>query len=319
MQSSNIDPLFTASTTSVGHMFRVLKAIGLLADEASVTISDQGIKFSVDAASHVCQAHLFLTTSLFSSYEFKSLSEEDQYVTFNISLKALTGCLQMFAAVDQKPVAWESRREKSIENETEMVANSSCIFMYNGPGSSFLVYFKEGRTMTTKCQLATYYREIDSAGEDSTDIIVLDPETIVQKVIIRGSILEDALKGLEAISTQVVTIRASTKSPHFTLISHGDVGTSEFVFPNERSVLETFIVTAPGAQVYDRQEHGDIVIRNSYQFALVNKAKEAVHLASRVSLRCDASGVMSIQSMCELGDGRQSFVDFRFVPNAEGL
>jgi hypothetical protein len=91
------------------------------------------------------------------------------------------------------------------------------------------------------------------------------------------------------------------------------------VFPNEKRVLETFLVVPPLAGDYSRRptphEEPNFVVTNDYAFDLVKCAKEAVGLASKVSIRCDSKGVMSLQSMCEVGDGRQSFVDFRFLPS----
>jgi len=52
----------------------------------------------------------------------------------------------------------------------------------------------------------------------------------------------------------------------------------------------------------------------SYKFEMVRAAGEAMRLASKVSVRGDEQGVLSLQFMVEVEGGGVSFVDFRFVP-----
>lgn len=52
----------------------------------------------------------------------------------------------------------------------------------------------------------------------------------------------------------------------------------------------------------------------SYKFEMVKAASEAMRLASKVSVRGDDQGVLSLQFMVEVEGGGISFVDFRFVP-----
>lgn len=285
-------PQFSATTIATSHIFRVLKAIGTVSNYASVTISDQGLKFTVDIKSNACQAHLFLTTQLFSNYEYTE--GEDEFTSFNISLTALTSCLQMFSE-DGPPTVSSNGVGPPGPNggqQLPLTISHSCRFIYEGRGHALKVVFKEG-TMTTKCELTTY-----EVGEFET--ISLQVDKIDTKIIIKGEIMLDALKELDSLGTDIVTIRTSLHAPHFVMTSRGQVEDSQLSFPNEKSVLETFIV-----------ERDSVV--NNYHFNLISKSMEAVRLATRVSLRCDENGVMSIQSMCEAGDGRQSFVDFRFL------
>ncbi|KAJ5021128.1 repair protein Rad1/Rec1/Rad17-domain-containing protein, partial [Bipolaris maydis] len=73
----------------------------------------------------------------------------------------------------------------------------------------------------------------------------------------------------------------------------------------------------------------DTVFRSSYKFSLIQKAARAMSVASKVSIRADTQGVLSLQFMIEvespapgpgaggagsLAAGKNGFVDFRFVP-----
>jgi cell cycle checkpoint protein len=102
-------------------------------------------------------------------------------------------------------------------------------------------------------------------------------------------------------------------------------------------VTETFSVAAPPGS------HGRV--RQRYKFDLIRKAARAMALASKVSVRQDRQGVLSLQFMIEIGGdgtaggsrggsnaygggvvtngsgsgagtgcGKVTFVDFRFVP-----
>ena len=52
----------------------------------------------------------------------------------------------------------------------------------------------------------------------------------------------------------------------------------------------------------------------TYRFSLVRAAQKAMAAASKVSVRGDGVGVLSLQFMVEVEGGGVSFVDFRFVP-----
>lgn len=320
--------IFSATTSEVAHIASVLRAIGSVSDVAAITISDQGLRVSVDNGTHSCQAHLFLMDKLFVNYVYNpsanggegEMEEEDdseQLLTVHVSLKAINQCLRMFSssAVSGSQSSGSMRASDSMKSTSEESGKSgsgklvtksiTCRFSYAGPGHPFRLYFKEGRNLSTLCEFTTY----EDYG--ALDMIELDLDNIVQKIIIKGQYLEDAIGELESLGTEVVTVRASSVvAPHFSLASQGDMGETMLSFPNERSILETFIVET------DHVPPGqNVTVANSYQYNLIKMSRPALTIASRVSLRCDDNGFMSLQSMVELGDGRHSFIDFRFRPN----
>ncbi|CRK15400.1 hypothetical protein BN1708_011466, partial [Verticillium longisporum] len=67
-----------------------------------------------------------------------------------------------------------------------------------------------------------------------------------------------------------------------------------------RELLETFAVQERWAQ--------------TYKFDLIKSSTEAMRIASKISLRGDRQGVLSLQFMVEVEGGGVSFLDFRFVP-----
>ncbi|ODQ64568.1 hypothetical protein NADFUDRAFT_83528 [Nadsonia fulvescens var. elongata DSM 6958] len=192
--------------------------------------------------------------------------------------------------------------------------------IYQGEGYPFILLFKENG-VTTKCEFVTRCDDNDLDAHQ----IMLDMEKVIQKIIIKGSLFNEAMKELTSVKTVNLTIKTqSRKSPHFSLISNGQVQRSVLAFPNEKSVLESFIIVDPREFESENAESGpldapasNVAISNTYKFEKVEMARESINLATKVSIRCDIYGVMSIQSMVPVRDGSQSFIDFRFLPLLE--
>jgi cell cycle checkpoint protein len=74
-------------------------------------------------------------------------------------------------------------------------------------------------------------------------------------------------------------------------------------FAKGRDLLETFSIRERWVQ--------------TFKFDMIKSASEAMRIASKVSLRGDAQGVLSMQFMVEVEGGGINFLDFRFVPYAD--
>ena len=167
-----------------------------------------------------------------------------------------------------------------------------CRLSYAGPGEPLCIILEE-RGVTTTCELVTYEPEMQ---ED----IPLQRNALAQKIIMRASWLSDAITELSSASPSRLTISAAPTAPYFTLSAAGPLGSATVEFSKDPQLLETFQVPRRTA--------------NTYKYSLVKHAARAMAAASKVSIRGDEQGVLSLQFMIELeGDG-VSFVDFRFVP-----
>lgn len=336
--------LFSASTTVISHIHKVLKSISLVSGQATLTISAEGLQFSVDDGSHACQAHLFLKNDLFSSYSFRpdiiESGQEDEndgeFVTTRLSLTSLNECLHIFAGSNNNKIITQefqqlhqstnntssaSGSHNNTNSNQEIKSASTCRFIYKGPGSPLIVYLKEGRNLSTRCQLSTFEPMGSGFDELEANSIELEKDKLVQKIILKGETLRDSLSDLDDMKTELITFKSCNNGPpFFQLISSGSMGTSDQAFPNDWSVLETFVVLKEGRNDDDPTEIPDagdnVVVSNSYQFESIRKCRAALDLANRVSIRCDYNGTMSIQCMCKVseaeGDARLSFIDFRF-------
>ena len=120
------------------------------------------------------------------------------------------------------------------------------------------------------------------------------------KIIMQARWLFDAISELSPTSPTRLDITASPTAPYLSLSAIGHLGSASVDFAKGRELLETFTVAEKWAQ--------------SYKFEMIKAAGDAMRLASKVSVRGDEQGVLSLQFMVEIEGGGVSFVDFRFVP-----
>lgn len=167
-----------------------------------------------------------------------------------------------------------------------------CKLNYASPGDPLCVILEEAG-VTTTCELVTYEPEFEEE-------IPLQLDALAHKIIMRASWLHDAITELSSTSPTRLTITASPTAPCFTLSATGPLGSATVEFSNNANLLETFQV--PTRTV------------NTYKFSLIKGAIRAMAIASKVSIRADEQGVLSLQFMVEVDSGGVSFVDFHFVP-----
>jgi len=294
-------------------------------------------------------ASVFLEKSLFTTYNFHaptpqreiqdSDSEDDNpelntAPNFQISLPALLETLQIFGLTDinttKPPWARDNAYSSTAFSNNVLGMNNLCRISYDGPGAPLSVILTEASIRTT-CDLTTY--EPEYAEE-----IPFDRHSLALKIVMRGARLSNAISELATTSPENLNMIAKMVrgKPFFALSSTGTLSSANVKFNNDprpptmptpaptnpnagasieppTDLLETFILSDP-----------DAVLRSSYKFGLIQKAARAMSVSTKVSLRADTQGVLNLQFMVEVDaaggapGGNPSFVDFRFVPLAEG-
>ena len=251
----------------------------------------------------------FLDKALFTAYTCSPPQHEDiedfEPSAFQISLSSLLETLQIFGISDSKD-RWSHRDSNyngfngfsyrgatsgAFDNRV-LGMNGICRLSYAGVGDPWCIVLEEAG-VTTTCDLVTYEPEFQEE-------IPLQKDAIAQKIIMRASWLQDAINELSSTSPTRLTIVSSPTAPYFTLSSSGPLGSATVEFSKDPQLLETF-------QVPRR-------IVNTYKYSLIKGASRAMAIASKVSIRSDEQGVLSLQFMIEVDSGGFSFVDFRFVP-----
>ncbi|KAL1878608.1 hypothetical protein VTK73DRAFT_7689 [Phialemonium thermophilum] len=245
-----------------------------------------------------------LFTSYVTNFPRTDDSEEPQYPSFQISLPALLEALQIFGAADAAarqakaeadPYRSNLRnyRPDAFSNHTLGMAGT-CALSYAQEGEPFSIVLEEAG-VKTECNLVTYLPE-------SPEDIPFDIEDLCFKIITQSRYLLDALTEIAPTCPDKLTIVASRTQPYLRLSSSGSLGSSSVDFAKGRDLLETFSIRERWVQ--------------TFKFDMIKSASEAMRIATKVSLRGDGQGVLSMQFMVEVEGGGINFLDFRFVPYA---
>lgn len=247
----------------------------------------------------------FLDKTLFSAYTVNFPMSEDgepDYPNFQIPLSTFLEVLQIFGSVDvaaraqkadQDPYRSNIRnyRPSAFSNQTLGIPGT-CTLLYAEEGDAFKVTLEESGIKTT-AGLATYLPEIP---ED----IPFDRNDLTFKIIMSSRTLFDCIAEIIPAGPVKLHIAATKTSPFLTLSCAGDIGSSSVDFARGKDLLETFTINDRWSQ--------------AYKFDFIRHASEAMRIASKVSLRGDSQGVLSLQFMVDVEGGKRSFLDFRFVP-----
>lgn len=302
-------PLLRAVASSTRPLYQLLKAVGFT-NKVHVEITENGLRFAADHA-RVMQGVTHWGKDLFTKYttNLPESEEEDgdaaQVPSFQISLPALLETLQIFGATDaaarQSKADLDPYGSKLRNYRPEVFSHQvlgiagTCSLSYAEEGEPFSIILEESGVKTT-CNLTTYV-------SDTPEEIPFDIEDLSFKIIMQARVFLDALGEIAPSQPEKLTITASKKEPFLKLSTSGALGSTSVDFAKGRDLLETFSV----------QE----TWRQTFKFDILKSATEAMRIASKVSLRGDRQGVLSMQFMVEVEGAGLSFLDFRFVPYAD--
>ncbi|KAM6476243.1 repair protein Rad1/Rec1/Rad17-domain-containing protein [Trichoderma sp. SZMC 28011] len=293
-------------STSPRPLYQLLRCIDF-AQRVHVQITEDGIRFAADN-SRVMQGVAFLDKTLFSAYTVNFPLSEDgetpEYPNFQIPLSTFLEILQIFGSVDMAARAqkadqdpyrsnFRNYRPSAFSNQTLGIPGT-CTMLYAEEGDPFKVTLEESGIKTTSA-LSTYLPEMP---ED----IPFDRNDLTFKIIMSSRTLFDCIAEIIPAGPVKLTITATKTSPFLTLSCAGDIGSSSVDFARGKDLLETFTINERWSQ--------------AYKFDFIRHASEAMRIASKVSLRGDSQGVLSLQFMVDVEGGKRSFLDFRFVPFA---
>ncbi|KAK5719135.1 checkpoint clamp complex protein Rad1 [Elasticomyces elasticus] len=300
-------------------------------------ISPSGLRFSTDEGSTL-ESYLVLSRNLFTTYTYRppppasSQDDTSDPPSFEINLNALLETLNIFSLSD--PTTYTNKRGgedafaahrlgrhagiNAFASRGSLGVTGLTTFSYDGPGSAFGVFMSESGVTTTS-ELTTYEAEVGEGGEE----IPFNREDLAFKTIMRASALLDAVTELGFLTPDSLCVAATPTSTrlvgtgagsaaNLSLSAAGALGEVKVDFSttasSETPVLETF-------QCQRR-------VSSHYRFSAVKSASRAMAAATKVSLRMDCEGVLSLQFLVEVdGVGSEegvAFVDFRVVPLVEG-
>lgn len=309
----------------VNHVLQTLRSLERISSWATASFFQEGIKFTARGPANACEAHVFLAKELFSSYNVslaQDCDREDNLLhhtlsdaaaeSIEINITTLTSCLQIVGSArndSYKQIEKQSRRMRTDPSyiPDDPIVSATCSWLYEGEGSPFVLYFSEGKHTVTRCNLKSRVPTGDNM------YLPLNLDEISQKIIMVGSALDDALTEFEALGPEAVIIRSSTQDNSFAMLADENEGAEmglEYVFSHDPS-----IITSHSVKDYSgKARSGCTVIAYKYNFDSLKCVRDAVKLATDVSLRCDSAGFMSIQCKCKAGADSETHIDFRIRP-----
>ncbi|XP_046562563.1 cell cycle checkpoint protein RAD1-like [Haliotis rubra] len=125
---------------------------------------------------------------------------------------------------------------------------------------------------------------------------------VINKIIMKSECVREVFSELD-MSSDVLQILMSPDKPYFQLSTFGNAGSTHSAFPKDSDMVESF-------QCQQTQT-------NRYKLALLKPTVKALAQSTRVSIRTDNRGFLSLQYMIKNEDNQVCFVEFYCAPDEE--
>ncbi|GCF00009.1 cell cycle checkpoint protein rad17 [Zygosaccharomyces mellis] len=265
---------FSASTFQLDHITTALNCLTPFDNKQDVLIfiDDDGLSFAREC-NHTIRIQLFLSRDLFASYFYRNELGEQS-----------TLCVNMNYLLNSFNIA-----HKNTEDALESTIS------YNGPGTPLQLIF-EDPLITESVEYHTYHvSSFDSMG------LKLDRDQVLFECIIKGDVLYSAIKDLKEIGCRGCCIFAKLDEDRentFALLSKSQLGFSRIKLPSSRSILEKLEVYDGDSTtlVYDKPVLG------FFDFNSFDKIRQSTKVASKVLLRMDVHGLLSVNILSRTDD-----------------
>ncbi|KAL4223188.1 ssDNA endodeoxyribonuclease [Mactra antiquata] len=158
-----------------------------------------------------------------------------------------------------------------------------------------LVLMLEEEGVLTDCSIKTLEPdEVLDFNFSSTNVI--------NKIIMKSECLKEAFNELD-MTSDVLEFLMSPDAPYLRLSTFGNAGSTHSDFPKDSDMMESF-------QCAQTQT-------NRYKVSLLKPSVKALALSSRVSIRTDNRGFLSLQYMIKNEDGQICFVEYYCAPDED--
>lgn len=246
-------------------------------ETATCFISDNGLKVTVEQAKCV-QCSAFIQASIFQQFTFTSSTP----AVFRINLNTLIECLSIFGGGGSGAGGGQEASHASLK------------MSYVDHGHPLSLLLEEGDVLTD-CKIQT---------QDAEETLDFDftSANVVNKIIMQATCLSEAFAELDT-SSDVLEMHTSDSTPFFRLSTFGYAGTTQIDYPKDSEMIEVFECTK--------------TLVNRYKLVLLKPCSRALNCSSKVSLRIDQRGFLSLQCMILTEDRQPCFVEFLCVPEED--
>ncbi|XP_025091169.1 cell cycle checkpoint protein RAD1-like [Pomacea canaliculata] len=165
---------------------------------------------------------------------------------------------------------------------------------YAGYGSPLVLVLEEDGVLTD-CSLKTL---------DPDEVLDFDfcSTNVINKIIMKSECLKEVFNELD-VTSEVLQILMSPDAPYLQLSTFGSAGSTHSSFLKESDMVEAFQCTQTQSSRYKMQ--------------LLRPSSKALALSTRISMRTDARGFLSLQYMIRNEDGQICFVEYFCAPDEE--
>ncbi|CAH8528567.1 unnamed protein product [Heterobilharzia americana] len=212
---------------------------------------------------------------------FREYSVKKDVVSFRTNLGILIDCLSIFGTSIQGPPV-------------------SLILSYKTHGSTIDLLLEEN-AVVAECNIKTM---------EAFEILDFDfsSSNIADKFIMKSECMREAFNELDTSSEilEVAIIPPPAIQSRLRLTTYGFAGTMHFDLPRSSDQVEVFESVTASPRIA------------RFRLSLLRPAtNRALSMASRISLRINDRGFLSIQFMINISDGEVAFVEFFCVPDVD--
>ncbi|CDS42360.1 cell cycle checkpoint protein rad1 [Echinococcus multilocularis] len=220
-------------------------------------------------------------SAFMQSEMFQDYKITQPIIAFKINLNVLLDCLSVFG----------------VNNNNSLTSVILCYKDYGGTLDLLL----EDSGVVAECNIKTM---------DALEVLDFDftSSQLISKVIMKPECMREAFSELDVTSDvlEVAVIPPTLPQPRLRLTTYGFAGTTHYDFPCDSDPVE----------VFECSTSEPCVAR--YRLSLLRPStNRALALSSRISLRMNDRGFLSLQYMIQAGssDSTSSFVEFFCVPD----
>ncbi|KAH9502366.1 ssDNA endodeoxyribonuclease [Bulinus truncatus] len=172
--------------------------------------------------------------------------------------------------------------------------NTSLKLCYAGYGCPLILMLEEDGVLTD-CSLKTL---------EPDEILDFDfsSANVINKIIMKSECLKEVFGELDTTS-EVLQILISPDEPYLQFSTFGNSGSTHSSFPKDSDMVESF----QSAKIQT----------NRYKINLLKPSVKALNLSTRISIRTDNRGFLSLQYMIKTEDGQICFVEYYCAPDEE--
>ncbi|XP_002169940.2 cell cycle checkpoint protein RAD1 isoform X1 [Hydra vulgaris] len=178
---------------------------------------------------------------------------------------------------------------------SESSSHTALKMCYAGHGFPLKLLLAEDGGVLTECSINT------QDPEEIVDFNFTSSE-VRNKIIMKSAALKDVFQELD-MSSDVIQLLLSPASPYFRISTFGNSGSIHVDYPRDSEMIETF-------ECQQTQS-------SRYKTSLMKPSIKALSVSSKLSIRMDSRGFLSLQYMILNEVGQICFVEYLCAPNED--